>query len=173
MNQLDQLRDIHLPDSIQWWPLAIGWWVLAGSLLILAFGVWRRFKGAKRQRRTVNFAIKSLEQLEVDTDLNPQEWLQALSALLRRIVINLYGRKAAGLVGSQWLEYLDLHLKSDNFSKGVGKLLATQPYQEAPSYDRKELSGLVRQWVKKQASQSASKKPINSNRQREMGVDNA
>ena len=29
--QLD-LRDIHLPEAIGWWPPAIGWWLLADTL---------------------------------------------------------------------------------------------------------------------------------------------
>ena len=99
----------------------------------------------------VNVAMDSLKQLETDTELDEQEWLQALSALLRRIVINLHGRKAtAGLVGTQWLEYLDRHAKHKGFAGGVGQLLTTQPYQEAPNYDRKELAELVRNWVKTQ-----------------------
>ena len=151
MNPLDQLRDIHLPESVNWWPLAIGWWLLAGLLLILLVLIWVRFNKTKQQRQMVNHAMESLQQLEADTSLDSQQWLQALSALLRRIVINLHGRKAtAGLVGKQWLDYLDSHSKKKDFSEGVGRILATQPYREVADYDRKVLSGLVRQWVKSQ-----------------------
>ena len=151
MNPLDQLRDIHLPDSVQWWPLAIGWWLLAALLLGLMLAFWWRRKKNQDQREMLNHAEQSLIQLEADTTLNSQEWLQALSGLLRQIVINLHGRKAvAGLVGNQWLQYLDQQGEGKNFSEGLGQLLATHPYQQAPDYDRKALSQLVRRWLKSQ-----------------------
>lgn len=163
MNPLDQLRDIHLPDSVHWWPLAIGWWLVASFLLaVIVFFVWR-LKRSKKQRRLVNHAMQSLDALEADTELGEQEWLQALSALLRRIVINLHGRKAAaGLVGNQWLEYLDQHTKNKGFSEGEGRLLATHPYQAGASYDRKALSQLVRKWVKYQTKIPNKKESVAS-----------
>jgi len=33
----EQLRDVHLPDAVSWWPLAWGWWVLL-ILLTLSVG---------------------------------------------------------------------------------------------------------------------------------------
>ena len=37
-NPLDQLRDIHLPEPISWWPPAPGWWILAvASCALLAW----------------------------------------------------------------------------------------------------------------------------------------
>lgn len=33
---LAQLRDIHLPEPIGWWPLAIGWYILIALALFLA-----------------------------------------------------------------------------------------------------------------------------------------
>ena len=151
MNPLDRLRDIHLPESVNWWPLAIGWWLLAGLLFCALTLIWFRYKKTKKQRQMVNHAMESLQQLEADTSLDSKQWLQALSALLRRIVINLHGRKAAaGLVGKPWLDYLDSHAKKKGFSDGVGQILATQPYQAVADYDRKVLSELVRQWVKSQ-----------------------
>ena len=155
MNPLDQLRDIHLPDSVQWWPLAIGWWLLAALMLMLVLLFVWRFNRGKKQRRMVNLSMQSLDALEADTELDEEEWLRALSALLRRVVINLHGRKAtAGLVGKQWLEYLDRYGKNNSFSEGEGRLLATQPYQAAANYDRKELSALVRNWIKSQTNMS-------------------
>ncbi len=157
MNPLDQLRDIHLPSSVQWWPLAIGWWLLAGLVLALVFAFWWHRKKNKNQRLMVNHSLEALVQLERNETLDSEKWLQALSTLIRRIVINLHGRKAAaGLVGDQWLNYLDQHAKTNDFSEGAGKVLAAQPYQQSTSYDRKALSGLVQKWVKAQAQQTGS-----------------
>ncbi|MGB1311376.1 MAG: DUF4381 domain-containing protein, partial [Leucothrix sp.] len=98
MNPLDQLRDIHLPSAVQWWPPAIGWWLLAALLLGVLVAVWMSYKKNKKQRKLVNHAMASLQELGRDTELDSQQWVQALSALLRRIAINLHGRQAvAGL----------------------------------------------------------------------------
>ena len=32
---LAELRDIHLPPEIGWWPPAYGWWILITALLTL------------------------------------------------------------------------------------------------------------------------------------------
>ena len=39
---LAQLRDIHLPDPVGFWPLAPGWWIL-GLLILILLGVALRF----------------------------------------------------------------------------------------------------------------------------------
>ena len=151
MNPLDELRDIHLPGSVSGWPPAIGWWLLAILLLVMLFTIWRYYKNTKKQRQLVNHALESLEQLEADSALDAREWLQAMSALLRRIVINLHGRKdTAGLVGKKWLDYLDGQNKKKDFSEGVGQVLVTQPYQAVAEYDRQALLALVKRWVKSQ-----------------------
>ena len=149
MNPLDQLRDIHLPETVAWWPIAVGWWLLAIIfLMILALLVWR-YKQKKAHRHTVKLALKSLSDLESDSRLDSQQWLQTFSALLRQIAINLSGREdAAGLVGNQWLAYLDQHNKQQAFTKGAGKVLAVDPYRVDSSYDRAALMKLAKQWVK-------------------------
>lgn len=47
---LAQLKDIHLPTPIGWWPLAPGWYILMGLILFLviifAYGVYKRYRNA-------------------------------------------------------------------------------------------------------------------------------
>ena len=63
---LTNLRDIHLPDPVSWWPPAPGWWLL--SLLIIAavcyLGVQtiRRYK-RRLYRRQAMAELKQIEQL--------------------------------------------------------------------------------------------------------------
>ena len=149
MNPLDQLRDIHLPSTVDWWPVAIGWWMLAIiTLLLLVYLIWY-FKRRKAQQHTMNLALQSLAELESESTMDSHRWLQSLSALLRQIAINLSGRQeVAGLVGDQWLMYLDKNNKQQAFTQGAGRVLATDPYKADASYDRQALIQLARKWVK-------------------------
>ena len=151
MNPLDELKDIHLPASVDWWPLAPGWWVLATLILmVLALVVLKRSR-SRKHRQLTQAAIVSLDQLAQDKSLDNTEWLKALSSLLRQIVINFHGREAgAGLVGEDWLAYLDQQGGGQGFSQGVGQVIASQPYQQASDYDREALLRLVHQWIKRQ-----------------------
>lgn len=151
MNPLDELKDIHLPASVDWWPLAPGWWGLATlTLMVLALVVLKRSR-SRKHRQLTQAAIVSLNQLAQDKSLDNTEWLKALSSLLRQIVINFHGREAgAGLVGEDWLAYLDQQGGGQGFSQGVGQVIASQPYQQASDYDREALLRLVHQWIKRQ-----------------------
>jgi len=47
---LEQLRDIHLPEAVHWWPPAPGWWIVAA--LLLALTVWlSRYLQARYRRQ--------------------------------------------------------------------------------------------------------------------------
>ena len=62
---LSQLRDIHTPDPVSWWPLAPGWWILIVLIIaaIVALVVWLN----KRSRTTsqsqwINEQLQNLAQ---------------------------------------------------------------------------------------------------------------
>ena len=58
---LEQLRDIHLPQAVHWWPPAPGWWVVAA--LSLALTIWLvRF--LQRRYRRQYFRSESLDLLK-------------------------------------------------------------------------------------------------------------
>ncbi|MDD5037505.1 MAG: DUF4381 domain-containing protein [Methylococcaceae bacterium] len=141
------LRDIHLPAPIGWWPPAPGWWFLLfgiPALVILLVWLWRllRRKTVKKQ------ALGELEAI-AQSDCGPQEKVQRLAILLRRICLSVYPREeVAGLVGARWLSFLDQSLGDKRFSEGVGKLLLEAPYRRELQTGLDELFSLCRDWIK-------------------------
>jgi uncharacterized membrane protein len=68
---LAQLRDIHLPETISWWPLAPGWWVLI-ILLGLVTG-WIIFKAVQRKRANLYRRQALAKLLEIEQSLMENE----------------------------------------------------------------------------------------------------
>ena len=68
---LAQLRDIHLPDTISWWPLAPGWWVLI-ILLGLVTG-WIIVKAVQRKRANLYRRQAFAKLLEIEQSLIKNE----------------------------------------------------------------------------------------------------
>lgn len=151
-NPLDQLRDIHLPsEGISFWPLAPGWWLVLIALLLTAFLALFFWLRTRRRRGIVSQSLKAVADLEKNASLSAQEWLAEVSSLLRRVVISLYGRdRVAGLVGSDWMTFLDAQGKTTDFTQGAAKVLADQPYAPSVDYDRKAVTASVNRWLKRQ-----------------------
>lgn len=42
--QLEQLKDIQLPEPVSWWPLAYGWWGLMALALLAVVMLWRHYQ---------------------------------------------------------------------------------------------------------------------------------
>ncbi|PID46406.1 MAG: hypothetical protein CSB47_04375 [Proteobacteria bacterium] len=152
MNPVEELRDIHLPSEVSWWPLAPGWWGLMLVALLCLFLLFKWLRHVQKKKQTIAMIMNALDELEAEENLDDKAWLEKMSTLLRRVAINQHGRQvAAGLVGQDWLAYLDNSGKTEQFSKGEGKVLASSPYQPSAAFDRKALSVLVRNWLEIQA----------------------
>jgi hypothetical protein len=152
------IRDIHLPDPVSWWPPALGWWILL-LLVVLMVGltIW-----IKRQRQRFRLRTTAMAELEAiyqsyQTQYDAKRFARELSVLLRRICISYFPKgDAAGLTGQAWLAYLDSLLSAkynksgQNFSDGVGKVLAKAPYQnklQNHDIDVNALYELSREWI--------------------------
>ncbi|MDG1818447.1 MAG: DUF4381 domain-containing protein [Porticoccaceae bacterium] len=87
-NPLDQLRDIHLPEPISWWPLAPGWWILilTGCALLawLVRFLYRRHN-ARLYRRQAQKQLQALQQ-----GGNSQQQLRGLFELLKQTAHSAY-----------------------------------------------------------------------------------
>lgn len=128
---LEQLRDIHLPEAVHWWPPAPGWWILA--LLLLTLIVWLGSYLLTRHRR-LYFHAESQDLLkqswqDYKADQDDRQFIETTLALLRRAA------KTAGLnlnddanqpLASAPTPILLKHL--DQYSEG--KLSSALPLQE-------------------------------------------
>lgn len=150
-----QLKDIHLPSPVGYWPPAPGWWLLA---IVLPALVWASFRWYRRPRRraVVKAAQAMLTAIRDDAGMDDRQKLAALSALLRRVAISRDGRESvAGLHGDAWLRYLDASLADRPFSEGEGRCLADGPYRpSAPVDDIVAVAALCERWLKQRAKSS-------------------
>lgn len=146
------LKDIHEPVAIGWWPPAIGWWILAvaiPALIILSVWLYKRLT----RKTALKTARKILVQIKQDGNADNLQKLCVLSVLVRRVAISVSPRKtAAGLIGRDWLEFLDRSVKGAPFSEGIGRLLADAPYRNTPPTEQEisQLIDLCENWLKAQ-----------------------
>jgi len=147
------LKDIHLPDAVSWWPPAIGYWLVLALLIafVLIFFAIRYLRSRtliKRQALAEFSRIKSAYQ----TDLDQKTLASALSKLLRRAAISAYPvSECASLSGKDWLNWLDKQFTNSDvsFSDGPGYLLTEFIYSDAKhTNDINELLDLTQRWLK-------------------------
>jgi hypothetical protein len=156
---LPDLKDIHEPIAIGWWPPAIGWWILAVSIpLLIIFLVW--FYKRLTRKTALKTADKMLADIKHDKTRDPQQKLGELSMLVRRVAISVMPRaKVASLTGRQWLAFLDSSVKGAPFSDGIGQLLADAPYRKSLSTEQEisQLINLCETWLKSQRHSQAAR----------------
>nr|WP_255775343.1 DUF4381 domain-containing protein [Microbulbifer sediminum] len=102
-----QLRDIHEPAPLAWWPPAPGWWLLAAliaALFILA-ALWIQHRRERARRgRYRQEAVHLLQEVDVESPRATEE----LNEILKRVAVTSYGRRRAGnLTGQQWVAFLE------------------------------------------------------------------
>jgi len=145
-----QLRDIHLPAAVSWWPPAPGWWLLVVTLMLFIAMLWwwRHHYQCRYYRR---IALQQLAELEQRFLQEPQNvaLVAELSKLLRHMaVLHFPASNCAGLQGEEWLEFLDRPFSDSPFSNGIGHVLAQGPYQRHNLMDQSEdLIALCRRWI--------------------------
>lgn len=155
VDPLAELRDIHLPPEVSFWPPAPGWWIVAGlvvlAMLGLAYLEWRR-------RQTLSYrAVKALEAIGNDHARYPDSRAVAAEAavLIRRVVLSRPGRgDAAALTGEAWQGYLAKG--KAGVPADISAFLAKAPYlpPQAPAsaaVDRTALVASLRRWIKANA----------------------
>ncbi len=147
---LGLLESVRPPD-VSSWP-APGWWLLSAVLLVFAALFLRhqrrqRLRYRNAWRREAVFQILALETKLADASGSQlQSVLQDSTALLRRVMMHIYGRQAvAGLLGQSWLDFLAQQGPTRKLDDGLRALLTDAAYEPdaGPLVTRKNLQRLL------------------------------
>ncbi len=164
--QLQQLRDIHVPAAPPWWPPAPGWWLAALILTAAAAWLaWRAYSGYRRRRplRQAQRLYASLYQRYRQGEMSRRAYLHETNELIKRVLIHGLGEhRARRASGETWLALLDAHLGTAEFSSGPGRALGNRRFrpesaaQPAPEDDSvNELHRLVERLLQQLAPERA------------------
>jgi len=151
MNELP-LRDIHLPDSVSWWPLAIGWWLLPLLIILISFAIYKILKYRKLNRKIAykKLALNEFKsiRLKYKNNQNSIELIRAISALLRRIALSYLPREnIASLTGAQWIEQLNNLCSENIFTNEIASQLENAPYMPQSNIDNEKLIATCESWI--------------------------
>lgn len=165
---LAQLRDIHLPEPISWWPLAPGWWLLAALILgVLFFSIrWLIKYRAKNCYRKEAHRLLTLIPINSPNDNLKQ--CQNIMGLLRRVARTAYPQLALESdLTPALLERLNQCCNRTVFDQSLREQLGRLPYQANPEIPNSlllQLSDAAEQWIKKHSiDKQRRKKPRSKN----------
>jgi hypothetical protein len=104
-----QLRDVHLPDAVSWWPLAYGWWILVTLTLLgitaLVYYLLRKHKQKAYRRSAIKELNTAYTLWQQQSDV--AAYLQSANAILKRSVLHFTKQQGvAGQSGQAWLNTL-------------------------------------------------------------------
>lgn len=126
MNPLEQLKDIHLPAEVSWWPLAFGWWCLIVLVLVaLMVSIYWLVKRRKRSqaKREALAEIQSLSE-------QSSHWPAQMNSVLKRVAMHYFSAESvAALYGERWSQFLASHMPVDATEQFLETLMALQNAQ--------------------------------------------
>jgi hypothetical protein len=147
------LIDIPLPQPVSLWPET---WLSRIAIVVLfaaAVAALLRFIHYWRVNRYRREALSELDRIERGfvSQAAPGQLVAQLSVLVRRTALAAFPReRVASLAGSAWLAFLDDTCGEHEFSRGIGRLLVSAPYDRIAPTDRQisALVDLTRRWIK-------------------------
>lgn len=155
---LENLKDIHLPHPLGWWPLATGWYILglivAVGFFSLLFFIIRHFIRGRSKRQALR-VLKSYQEDDAKQH-NSQQSSARISELLKRVALVYYPRaRVASLQGQAWIDFLNQSAQHIDFNT-VSFLLTECPYQPPGEHDVSPLFHLAKGWIKQRRHRCSS-----------------
>ena len=134
------LRDIHLPESIHWWPIAPAWWILLATILLLlaALAVYWWKKSRVSHLKAV---AQSEYDLIIDTSTeNSSVRFSEMLLLLKKISkSHPQVESALSKPAEIWLAKLCQVLQIDQVSSELIRTIKSSPYQAKKHLETREI----------------------------------
>ena len=145
---LQQLKDVHLPPVPDFWPISNIGFIILGCVVFFIIVMSRWIRKIWVRNFPKRIALKELSTIKNNFSGDTKSIIK-VSILLRRVALAYYPRsEVAGLVGNNWLQFLDRTGDTHEFSAGAGTLLVSAPYQLPKSRDIEVLLNIVEKWIK-------------------------
>ncbi|MBV34519.1 MAG: hypothetical protein CMP47_03570 [Rickettsiales bacterium] len=150
---LEQLRDIHQPEPVSWWPLAPGWWIIIALVVLIAALFIIKAILKKRHYRYVRLAVKELKQLKQTNE--ETRWLAKSHNLMRRLSLCYVPEDKIGRMNQQeWQSFLQATSKqstnNQTLSEQTLNAFVDLPYKPASyseTLDKDAILNEVTQWA--------------------------
>ena len=144
-----QLKELHVPAPISWWPLAPGWWLLAGLLIavVVAGITWWYL----RRRRTAyrRAGLRLLKRLNA-SDYSTQQLARQLNEILKRTALAAPCYRQLGLAaahGNPWANFLRGSCPHYPDKDALTAQLVKALYQPNVNLDASALQDFCRFWI--------------------------
>lgn len=164
----EQLRGLHQPEAISWWPMAPGWWILLFIVIsLIAWCTWLLIRHFQKNRYKKQ-ACSELELAHIQwaKDSNASIYIQSANAILKRaLIVAGANTHTVSRTGKDWEEILNIWAKKPLLEKSV-YALSESAYQAKPDADIEELHRDISYWLR------THKKPVNK-KPSDTGVPNA
>jgi len=121
MNNLPDIKDIHIPEGVSIFPLAYGWWIILAAVVLCILITWLVFWIFKASRKY--YALKNLEKIDTHSPITAAI---KISELLKRICLFKY-KNALTLYGQNWIDFLNEHTKQ-HLTQNAANLLMYAPF---------------------------------------------
>lgn len=147
---LQALRDIHLPGSVGWWPMALGWYLLLALavLFVVLIGWWQQRR--KQQSAGKRYAVRRLIALQhayAERKISSVQVCRELSILLRRVALSRANRNdIANLNGESWIQFLS-KTKPEWAEEPYRSFILFGPYTKQVGALPENYFTLVKQWI--------------------------
>lgn len=145
-----QLRSLHMPEAVSWWPPAPGWWVLFAALMFLTgFAVLTLYKHIQknRYRKLARNELEAAYSKWQGSDDNSQ-YVQLASAVIKRSIIAAGGEvQVASQTGQQWTQTIN-HWAKTPLSDQASQAMIDAGYRANPNIDIDDLHQQLDDWLR-------------------------
>lgn len=145
------LNDIITPETVSFWPLAVGWWLvllLSISAIIISIFLWQRHQKKWGYRRhSLKLLGNYIEQYK--TKQHSADIIAKLVETIKRTSIAIYGNKSgASLTPQKFLLHLNFGVPQASFSQNTIDNIEEALYKNNNDFDIINFYQECCHWVK-------------------------